>query len=609
MGMGVLWGILGDPFGLQQEDPMEALYKKIMEEVKELIDENAMKRDLEEHRAEMTALLQEMDWFPEVLQQVGTGATQGLESHTAVLWHIMVQQHIALLTGKLWSAPCLTNVYSDSCRSWQQKPGVLELALKLAGIQQQELLEIARLEPSYRDGLDKRMLQVIQSHYRQASAAFQVYVHARLHNYVHDGRDDFPGATSLGNGHDNQKKIFDKTHRSLRSHISKWAALLGAAEGATNSFYTSQSVDDPPVVSLNPRNHENWRIHTTEQPNGVLRVITGLFIWLGGDVGFHTVTFLSQDLVRAHQAKVQTIDHAGDHSHWKRCPVGTFMRAMYSPLGSNRRRHDPWTHWDKTECVEIPVTPTPLSEDSYVHDNCYNIDAIYLLDHHGDLKRWVQCDPGYALRGILQGNGEGVSNLQEFQCCSLAPLGARNRELRIDDATYKMRQVPYQQLDFEGFNNLGNGHCDSGYYTTHHGETFQSCAALCNRDSNCKFISVVNGIYCAFYDTTDCGLRIHHKHEYTSYQKVDYRKRVPNYSYLGWGYCKNHYLRGWVAADAISFQACADKCDEEADCKYFALFKDHTCSRYSAQAQDGCASRYHAVRTQANPHISYEKIR
>ena len=363
MGMGVLWGILGDPFGLQQEDPMEALYKKIMEEVKELIDENAMKRDLEEHRAEMTALLQEMDWFPEVLQQVGTGATQGLESHTAVLWHIMVQQHIALLTGKLWSAPCLTNVYSDSCRSWQQKPGVLELALKLAGIQQQELLEIARLEPSYRDGLDKRMLQVIQSHYRQASAAFQVYVHARLHNYVHDGRDDFPGATSLGNGHDNQKKIFDKTHRSLRSHISKWAALLGAAEGATNSFYTSQSVDDPPVVSLNPRNHENWRIHTTEQPNGVLRVITGLFIWLGGDVGFHTVTFLSQDLVRAHQAKVQTIDHAGDHSHWKRCPVGTFMRAMYSPLGSNRRRHDPWTHWDKTECVEIPVTPTPLSED------------------------------------------------------------------------------------------------------------------------------------------------------------------------------------------------------------------------------------------------------
>ena len=288
MGMSVLWGILGDPFGLQEEDPMEALYKKIMEEVKELIDENAMKRDLEEHRAEMMALLQEMDWFPEVLQQVGTGATQGLEEHTAVLWHIMVQQHVALLTGKLWSAPCLNDVYSDSCRSWQEKPGVLELALKLASVQQQELLEIARLEPSYREGLDKRMRQVIQSHYRQASAAFPVYLHKRVHGYVHGNRDDFPGATSLGNDHDNWKKVFEKTHRSFRSHISKWAELLGAAEGATNSFYTSSRTDDPPVFSLSSR---TWRINEREPGRQEWgdRVLTGLWMEYGGDAGFDTV--------------------------------------------------------------------------------------------------------------------------------------------------------------------------------------------------------------------------------------------------------------------------------------------------------------------------------
>ena len=252
-------------------------------------------------------------------------------------------------------------------------------------------------------------------------------------------------------------------------------------------------------------------------------------------------------------------------------------------------------------------------QDNYVHDYCYNIDAAYLLDTH-DMRRWVQCDPGYALRGISSGNGEGVSYLQEFQCCSFAPLGARNREIHPIDtqdilSSYKVRLVPYQQLDFEGFNNIGNGHCDPGTYGTNDGHTCQSCAALCNLDNNCKFFSVSIGGHCAFYNTDDCGVRARGKHEYTSYQKVNYQKPVPNYSYLGWGHCKNHYLRGWVASDAISFQACADKCDEEADCKYFSLYKGHTCSRYSTHASAGCTSRNHAARTTAHPHISYAKIR
>ena len=63
--------------------------------------------------------------------------------------------------------------------------------------------------------------------------------------------------------------------------------------------------------------------------------------------------------------------------------------------------------------------------------------------------------------------------------------------------------------------------------------------------------------------------------------------------------------RAWDAAPAISFQACADKCDEEEDCKYFSFDKKHACTGFR-QLADKCESRHH-TRTSEHPYICYAK--
>lgn len=143
----------------------------------------------------------------------------------------------------------------------------------------------------------------------------------------------------------------------------------------------------------------------------------------------------------------------------------------------------------------------------------------------------------------------------------------------------------------DGFVELGNGHCNAGYYAGWNAAdaTLQACAARCNSESNCMFFSLWAGQTCARYTSGAgiCGPRSWGHDNYVTYAK---ESLVPkNYEELGNGHCASGYYAGWNVADA-TLSACAQRCDEEAECMFFSLWEGNTCSRYTSFAA-GCTYR------------------
>ena len=350
--MSLLTGLLG---GQEEEDPMQQLYEQIMNETKELISEANMKAALDEYRAEAAVLLEELDWFPDVLGQTGVGASQNLEDHTAVLWHMMMQQHIALLLGKVWSYQCMVDVYSSDCQAWQRSSGgaVLEIALTLIKVQQQELVEIGRLEPSYKDGMDQRIEKVTDVHYRQASAALPHFMDARAAQAP------------------NKKDIFIQSHTKFRSRISALAETLTVAMGSRNSFQTSSS----PVIDFTSLSLPGVPKHLFNAP--VHHVISGYFFEYAGDnhhvnprYGYQDISYMAVDRVRENDGPWTqgVVYHSGNHHQWKICPAGTFLRGMFFSNGGS----DSFNNWDRSVCLRLHHTPwQSLDEDSWKSFNTF----------------------------------------------------------------------------------------------------------------------------------------------------------------------------------------------------------------------------------------------
>ncbi|CAE7034834.1 APX1 [Symbiodinium sp. CCMP2592] len=66
------------------------------------------------------------------------------------------------------------------------------------------------------------------------------------------------------------------------------------------------------------------------------------------------------------------------------------------------------------------------------------------------------------------------------------------------------------------------------------------------------------------------------------------------YTYVGTGYCHvqpGGYIGGWYKPDAVDLDTCARKCSSELNCKYFSLWVDHTCARYSDDPGN-CTTRW-----------------
>lgn len=80
----------------------------------------------------------------------------------------------------------------------------------------------------------------------------------------------------------------------------------------------------------------------------------------------------------------------------------------------------------------------------------------------------------------------------------------------------------------------------------------------------------------------------------------DGKKAIDSFTKLGGGYCTKGYYSGWKKQDA-TLDKCAEKCKSEAKCKFFALKKGHTCSRYDKRA--GSCPRKHGKRD----HVAYKK--
>ena len=229
------------------------------------------------------------------------------------------------------------------------------------------------------------------------------------------------------------------------------------------------------------------------------------------------------------------------------------------------------------------------AQDLYVRANCYNIDTQGLLAADRP-KKWVQCDPGYAIRGILQyGWSDGGSHtLKQFQCCALVPLGARTRQ-QNPDAT-NIDELEFHALDYKqaaGYTYLGAGLCsgksayNDGWAANEPGkQSLEKCAQQCSQDSSCTYFGFIKGSACARFASNNCWTDPSHNTgglTWSLYGKIN--GDAKSFQYAGPGRC-SHHSHNLIAHGASTFQACANLCKNNNECKFFSVHTGSLCEIY-----------------------------
>lgn len=145
----------------------------------------------------------------------------------------------------------------------------------------------------------------------------------------------------------------------------------------------------------------------------------------------------------------------------------------------------------------------------------------------------------------------------------------------------------------QNFYYLGWGACPQGYYAgwvMADAVDWASCARKCESEPGCLYFSLKPGITCNRYNVGPCTYRTEGREEFVSYMKAP-AQNDPNqtFQFYGVGWCKNFATRmaygGLLESEARSWDACADICRSEPQCKFFHFQMGVKCERFSGPCQ------------------------
>ena len=87
----------------EKESPMEKMYKKIMEEVGIAIDSSQAQAAISDIKLELAAVMDELQWMPDMLGGVGSEAKTPSEDQARILltYNIMIQHDLAKMSYKI----------------------------------------------------------------------------------------------------------------------------------------------------------------------------------------------------------------------------------------------------------------------------------------------------------------------------------------------------------------------------------------------------------------------------------------------------------------------------------------------------------------------------
>ena len=162
MGFALVTSVLGGLFGGGQDNAMQELYEKIMEEVKNLITEKINAAQAHEFRTEFQAVITEMGYMTTILEQNATGAAQGFEAQLELVWYMMLHRDLVLLRQHfLGGDKCLANKIPPNhsmdgdCFDWHKQCFVLDV-VELVFTENNIMAKIAELEPSWAKPVARR---------------------------------------------------------------------------------------------------------------------------------------------------------------------------------------------------------------------------------------------------------------------------------------------------------------------------------------------------------------------------------------------------------------------------------------------------------------------